>query len=422
MFLRRALVRSQGGRCLLLAACAALAPTAHSAAPTDVTRAPDAPFRAPYLPSADAEVLQQVPAASDPKVREMTQLRTRFNADPTDLHAALELARAYIAFGQHVGDAHYAGYAEAVIAPWMAKPPPPAAVLVLQATILQYRHQFADARELLLQALKRAPRDAQAWLTLATLDMVQGNYTAAGADCGQVTTHGGFVLGLACSGNLRAYLGQAEQGIGFLVIVENDAPRLEAPFNAWVQGLLAESAERLGHWSDAEAHYRNALAQAPGDNFLLVAYADFLLDRDRPKEVLDLLGDYSQSDTAFLRLALAHAALHSPELPRYTWIMAARFEALAQRGSDYYGREQARFALHLQHDPKTALDLAQRNWRVQRAPGDARVLLEAAQAANQPQAAAPVLAFLEQTRLQDPVIEPLARQLRAQLGATPHAP
>jgi hypothetical protein len=95
--------------------------------------------------------------------------------------------------------------------------------------------------------------------------------------------------------------------------------------------------------------------------------------------------------------------------------MAARFEALSQRGSDYFGREQVRFALYLQHDALTALSLAQRNWEVQRAPWDARVLLEAALAADQPAAALPVLEFLQKTRLEDPAIEPLAAQLQSRL-------
>jgi len=92
--------------------------------------------------------------------------------------------------------------------------------------------------------------------------------------------------------------------------------------------------------------------------------------------------------------------------------MAARFEALTLRGSDYFGREQVRFALQLQHDPQRALDMARRNWQVQRAPWDARVLLEAALAAQQPQAAADVLEFLKKTKLQDPIIVPLADELR----------
>ncbi len=175
-------------------------------------------------------------------------------------------------------------------------------------------------------------------------------------------------------------------------------------------GLLAETCERLGDWKQAEVHYRKALALTPKDNFLLIAYADLLLDRNRPAEVLSLLQSSVQSDTAFLRLAPAKAALRSPDLPLYTWIMEARFEALAQRGSDYFGREQVRFALYLKHDPQAALMLALRNWQVQRGPWDARVFLEAALAAHDPQAAATVLAFLRQTKLQD-VVESLVRGL-----------
>jgi tetratricopeptide (TPR) repeat protein len=389
-----------------------------SAAPSaDVT--PMAPYRAPFAPASDREVLQQVPAASDPKVREMAALRRKLDAAPSDLRAAADLARAYIDFGRQIGDAHYAGYAEAVIAPWMAKPQPSSVALVLQATILQFRHQFSDARDLLKRALKDEPHNAQAWLTLATLDMVQGDYPQAAEDCQAAARTGGFALGLACSGNRLSYVGKAEQSVALLTQIEGDAPSLSDPFKAWVQGLLAESAERLGDWTAAETHYRKALRYTPDDNFLVVAYADFLLDRGRPKEVLGLIPNDAQSDTAFLRLVLAQAALKSPDLARYSWIMAARFEALTQRGSDYYGREQVRFALHVQHDADLALDLAKRNWQVQRGPWDARVFLEAASAAHQPQAAIPVLAFLEQTKLQDPVIEPLARQLLLQLKSEP---
>jgi len=118
-----------------------------------------------------------------------------------------------------------------------------------------------------------------------------------------------------------------------------------------------------------------------------------------------------------LRLALAQSALHSEQVGRYTWIMAARFQALALRGSDFFGREQARFALELQHDPQAALDLARRNWQVQREPWDTRLLLEAALAAQQPQAANDALAFLQRNKLEDVIIEPLARELRTKLTA-----
>jgi Tfp pilus assembly protein PilF len=372
------------------------------------------PYTAPYIPASDADILQEVPGAADPAVIAMRQLRTQLDAAPQSLPAALQLAGAYVDYSRQIGDAHYAGYAEAVIAPWILRAAVPASVLVMQATILQYRHQFPEARELLQSALKQDSRNPQAWLTLATLDMVQGKYDAAGKNCAHVAESAGLDLGLACSGNLRSYLGKAHQSLAMLQ--QAAAASAGSPaYQAWLQGLTAESAERLGDWPLAESRYLAALRLTPHDNFLLVAYADFLLDRGRPGEVLTLLADHSQSDTAFLRLALAQSDLHRPEAARYTWIMAARFEALALRGSDYFGREQARFALHLEHDPQRALDMAQRNWQVQRAPWDARVLLEAALAAAQPQAAAEVLDFLEQTRLEDPIIRPLAQTLRAQL-------
>jgi Tfp pilus assembly protein PilF len=383
-----------------------------AASPEGLGLAPAPPFKAPYTPSSDADTLQDVPSAADPAVIEMRRLRKALDAGPHSFPAALQLSAAYVDYGRQIGDAHYAGYAEAVIAPWVSQRAPPADALVTQATILQYRHQFPEARALLLAAVKSDPRNAQAWLTLATLDMVQGDYPAAGRNCAHVAENAGIDLGLACSGNMRSYLGQAHQSLAMLRQALSRALKSPAPYQAWLHGLMAETAERLGDWPLAESEYREALRWLPQDNFLLVAYADFLLDRGRPQEVLPLLADHTQSDTAFLRVALAQAALHSPDERRYNWIMAARFEALALRGSDYFGREQARFALQLQHDPQRALDLAQRNWQVQRAPWDARVLLEAALAAGQPQAAAPVLDFLRETQLEDPIILPLADKLR----------
>jgi Tfp pilus assembly protein PilF len=415
-----AAIRTADLRWLIYAVLAAFCLAGPMAPAADTNLAlPAVPFRAPYVPAADADALQEVPSTADPAVAQMHKLRLAFDAAPRSLEAANRLAGAYIAYSRQIGDAHYAGYAEAVIAPWLKAAPQPAAALVTQATILQYRHQFPDARELLQKAIKADPRNAQAWLSLATLDMVQGDYRTAGKDCAQVTNNAGLELGLACSGNLRSYIGQARQSLGILRQVETADSAAPATYQAWVQGLMAESAERLGDWPQAETHYRNALRLLPQDNFLLVAYADFLLDRGRPREVLPLLADHAQSDTAFLRLALAQQAIHSDQVQRYTWIMAARFEALRLRGSDYFGREESRFALQLQHDPKTALDMALRNWAVQRAPWDARVVLEAALAANQPQAAAPVLEFLRNTKLEDPVLEPMVRELRAAPGVRP---
>ena len=384
-----------------------------------VRTVPDGPIRSAYIPARDDEALQQVPPASNPAVRRMSALRAQLAADPANLRIATELARTYVDFGREIGDAHYAGYAEAVLVPWMARTEPPVSVMVIQATILQFRHEFAAARALLKQALRREPKDAQASLTLATLDMVQGDYAAAASGCTQVARSSQIFLGTACTASLYSYTGRARESVALLTALAGRSPTASPALSAWIYGLLAESCERLGDWAGAEANYRKALAHEPNDNFLLVAYADLLLDRNRAAEVLPLLAAFSQSDTAYLRLALAHAALRSAEASRFAWTMGARFDALTQRGSDYFGREQVRFALHLQRDPRSSLALAQKNWEVQRAPWDARVLLEAARAAGDPQAAVPVIAFVRETRLEDPVIEALVREIesRAKVAA-----
>ena len=82
------------------------------------------------------------------------------------------------------------------------------------------------------------------------------------------------------------------------------------------------------------------------------------------------------------------------------------------RGDTVHQREEARFALAAERDPARALRLAQQNWRVQREAADARILLEAAAAADAPGAAAPALAWLADTGCQWPRLRALAASLR----------
>lgn len=408
------------GLCLvaLLLVGAMLAPASLAATGDAYTGTePPPPNRAPYLPKHDSTVLQRVPSRNNPAIVKMRALRAQLDAKPHDVQLADKLARAYVSFGREIGDAHYSGYATAVIAPWMKLKEPPPPVLVTQAVILQFLHKFDPARKLLQAAIKRAPNNAQAWLTLSSVDMIQGRYDEANIDCVRSAQSGGQLLGIMCSGALRSFTGHAEQAQKMLMLISATAPKIPKPVESYIQGLLAETAGRLGQWEQAEMHFKKALSFTPHDNFTLVNYADLLLYLHRPKEVLRLLNDDQQSDTAFLRIALAHQQLKSPDLARYTWIMAARFEALTLRGSHLFGREHSRFALHLLHDPQLALQLAERNWKVQRAPWDQRVFLEAALAANKPAAARPVLAQLDQTHLQDPIIQLLAAKVRAAIAA-----
>lgn len=373
-----------------------------------------APGRAgiqPYIPKSSEVVLQHVPDTSDPRVRRFEQLRAQSNRASHDLKRALPLAKAYLDYGRSTGDARYVGRAMAVIEPWMRQKPLPIPVMLMHATVLQSRHLFKDSRVELTGLLKRDPGNAQAWLTLATVAMVQADYPAANDACVHLAQVGGDFYGILCTAQLRSLRGQAQQAYVLLTMIDQPGPGEPADFKAYVEGLMAEAAMRLGKNDEADAHFKAALQWTPGDNFLLADYADFLLDQDRPGDVIALLRDYTQSDTSFLRLVFAETALHDPRAPRDAEEMRARFAAMDQRGSTLYQREHAEFVLRIRHDPGTALKLAEQNWRVQRAPQDMRIYLQAALAAGRPQAAKPVLDVLEQSHLQDPVIDRLSHEV-----------
>ncbi|MGN2252819.1 hypothetical protein ACFWZ4_05545 [Frateuria sp. GZRe12] len=379
--------------------------------------------RAPYIPASPDVVLQQVPPTTDPRVRRFEQLRLDLQRHPHDAKRAVTLAQAYVDYARSTGDARFLGRAMAVIDPWMRRPLPPIPVALVHATVQQSRHFFKASRQELTTILAREPNNAQAWLTLATVAMVQGDMDEANRACVKLANTGGDFMGMICTASLRMLTGRAPQAYALLGLVEDPGPKAPPEIRAWIEGLMADTAMRLDRAALAEQHFKQALQWTPGDNFLLADYADFLLDEQRPRDVLALLQGDSASDTSFLRQVYAETALGLPQAKADAAAMAARFAAMDARGSHVFQREQAGFALHVQHDAPRALALAQQNWTVQRAPQDVRIYLEAALAADQPAAAQPALDFVQRTHLSDPSIDRLVARLRsdAMAQAAPRA-
>jgi thioredoxin-like negative regulator of GroEL len=342
----------------------------------------------PYTPANAGVVLQLVPARTDPRVRQFDQLRSELTAHPQDPVKAVALAQAYIDYGRSTGDARYLGRAMAVIAPFMTQPAPPIPVLLVHATIQQSRHFFKASRDELLHILQRDPDNVQALLTLSTVAMVQGDHDLANRLCVQLTNAAGNFMGMICSASLRG-------------------------LTAFIQGLLADNAARMGKSDLADTHFRKALQLTPGDNFLLADYGEFLIDQRRYEEAVDLVAGDAQSDTSFLVLVTAEKMLGSPKANADMAEMDARFRSMDERGDHVFMREEASYLLHVENDPKMALNLARQNWEVQRAPKDVRVYLEAALAANDPAAAKPAVDFVAKTHLSDVELDPLLKQLQA---------
>ena len=256
------------------------------------------------------------------------------------------------------------------------------------------------------------PRHAQALLTQATILQVTGRPDEAQRSCTKLALLVPALITATCLADAASVSGAAERAYAMLRGAVDAAPDAEADVRLWALTALAEIAVRADDPAAAERHFRAALALGIKDAYLLGAYADFLLDRGRVAEARDLLVDETRADPLLLRLALAEQALGAPELPAHVDALVARFAASRLRGDTMHRREEARFTLHLLNDPATALRLATENWRVQREAWDARLVLEAALAADAPSAADDVLRWLTATGLEDPQIAHLVQRFR----------
>ncbi len=365
----------------------------------------------PNVPGSDDIVLETVPGAADPMSRSLRDLDRRLALDRNDLSLAIKAARLDIIQSRRLGDPRFLGHAEAALSPWPLGPATPMTVMLLRAVVMQSFHDFDGSISLLHRVLAADAESEQAWLTLASVEQVQADYPAARQDCGQLATH---VLGLApdiCTAAIMGLTGHAALALKAITIslAENDAEAKAQPETAeWAKTLAAEIAERLGD-PTTEQHYRQALALDGDDPYLLGAWSDWLLDHGRAREVIGLLQapDRMRIDPLLLRLALAEQVTGDDRLASHVADLAARFETSRLRGDTIHRREQARFELHLQHEPGRALETALANWSTQREPADARILLEAAAATGHPNAADAVRAWWRGNHVEDARLAPL---------------
>lgn len=358
-------------------------------------------------------VLEKLPfKPADPEARELRQLRAELAARPDDLSIATQLARRYYELVSAEGDPRYIGYAQAALSPWWTAKSPAADVLVLRASLKQYRHDFDAALADLNTAVSVDPGNAQAWSLAAAIHMVQGHYEEARSNCQALRKLTSRLIGTGCFAMLDALQGRAREAHATLQTALAQAADASPEQRLWVLTRLGEMAVRYGDVALAEKHYRDGLALGITDGYLLAAYADLLLDEHRPAEVLTLLKGMNRSDLLLLRIVLADKAVNSTETKQRRSEMGSRFEAEQLRGDKVHQAEEARFRLYLLDDPKGALQLAKENWTVQKETRDARILLEAAIAAKEPEAAAPVIAWLKQTKMEDVTLQRLAKQLQ----------
>ncbi len=357
-------------------------------------------------------MLERLPAkASDPAMAELRRLRSAMAASPADPALAARVAERYFELAMAEGDPRYVGYAEAALRSWRDEQAT-AEVLFMRGLLRQYRHDFAGGQKELAAALEKDPEHVGARAWRAAIFMVQADYAAAARECAALEAIASELLATGCGAYVEATTGKARVAYERLTAALKRHPEASAESRLWTLTRLAEVAWRLGDTSRAEQHFRDGLSIGLTDNFLLAAYADFLLEQGRPREVVALLKDWVRSDTLLLRLALAERAAKMPGAEQHVQALGDRFGAATLRGERLHMGEEARYLLDLKGNARAALEVAAENWKSQREPRDAEIFLRAAVVTGDRQAAAPVLRWLDETRFESPRLHNLAAKLR----------
>ncbi|MFO1103337.1 MAG: hypothetical protein U1E20_10595 [Methylocystis sp.] len=321
---------------------------------------------------------------------ELRDLRARSG----DLAASIELAQKFVTLGSEDSDPRYFGYAAGILAPVWRMAQPPAKALLLRAMIAQNRHDFDGARADVDAVIKSDPTNLQAWLMRASISKILGRLDEARASCAPLAASSEPLLAIACVCDAASLMGGSREAAEALEQTLDARPQAAPERRRWALTILAEIAARRGDAQRAERAFKAALETAKPTPYLLAAYADFLIDEERFADAAALLAGQARVDAALLRLALAEQRLGAEGLAEHVSQIEERFGASHRRGEAFHLGDEARFTLYLRRDPTGALRLAEQNWRVQRAPADARILFEAAIAAGDADGADKARAFL----------------------------
>ena len=356
----------------------------------------------PYIPKNDSQVLEKLTTSlGKPISKEIKKFKVKLSKNPKDINLAKGFVENCIEIFRQTSDPRYLGYAESALKPFLNGKETPPEIFILYATLLQSNHDFKKALEKLSEALKKDIYNSQAWLTKASILQTIGDYERAKTCCLQLVRFSNNITSIGCASSIGSLSGQVNKSYKLLDQILNNTPNLTNDEKTWLLTILSDTTYRLGNITASEKYIKDALVLKPNDNYLLTFYSDLLLHELKNKEVISLLKDKTYSDSLLLRLTIAEKALNLAEYKFHKKELKDRFNANHLRGDFTHLREEALFELKVSNNSQKALELAKKNWIVQKEPIDARILLESAIASDKKNDAKEVIKFLEKTKLED---------------------
>ena len=347
-------------------------------------------------------------------ISRLALLESAHQKSPQDVAIAAQLATVYIQTARTESDSSYYLKANKAIEAWkrtanipgLPQKEVPLAMLLVRATLLQHDHHYLEASDDLLKVVRKQPTNAQAWLTLSTIQLVQGDYQKARVSCSALSRVSSNWIASLCYSQIYSFTGSAERALGMQQQLLQQLQGRKPQFRLWISGLMAETAMRLGNNKQAEEYFKLGVTINPNDTYILRSYSDFLLTQGRSKDVIKLLKSHQENDQLILRYAIAVKDQGETEQAKQLQAeLESRFETAIKRHNHSHGRDEALFLLAFKADQpearKRALKLAVSNWESQKEPDDALTLLRAAKLSDDKDGLKQVKSWIEQHKLQD---------------------
>lgn len=315
-----------------------------------------------------------------------------------DISDRIDAAARAIQHFQHSGNPRDLSTAESLLKN-LPQPEPPEARLI-RVYISQARHDFDAARRQLEAVVEAYPGMAHAWTMLADVHRVSGHLDEAKYACRKRLAIAPDVTGLVCLASVLGLTGENDQAKRLLKQAADSLPPLHS-MQSWINGTRAELAAREKDLELAARLYERAMRMEDPPLYLVAEFVDVLLKNDEPMRALAVLERNTKNSALLVREAMALQALGRNEWRDVDDTLQELFELEQRRGEAIHLRERAAWALYVRHNADAALQIAHQNFSTQKEPEDVQLLIDAANAANRPDAATPARRFLEKFRPQE---------------------
>lgn len=352
-------------------------------------------------------VSQQLSEADQSRLDE---LALRLNNKPENAEAAVAFARFATTQARRLGDTTLLRQAGESLTPWEGVENPPIDVLLVRANIKQIDHRFDTALDDLNQVIKRSPASPQARLSRAFILSTIGRAGAGAADCAALRASVSVYIRETCRARVNGLIGAIDEAAMRMDALLSAVQSASSAERLFALSVAADIAERRQNSIAAEAYYREMWSIDSASVYARAAYADFLLAQNRPADAREIIGDAPHTEALLLLRILAADDPGDAAANSAAQELSIRMAIDRAEGDFSHAREYARFALDHLDDAMLSLEMARENWKVQKEPVDASILVRSAIAANAPDVVADMRAWFVETGMRDHVLEALLAQ------------